>query len=261
MIKIFISYHHVREQDIKNYLSKIIQKLNFFLNLTNDTTLNMKDKSIIPEDIDDTNLADNEIYKIIREEYLKDTDVTIVILGQETKCRKFIDKEIQSSLTRYGSLNRRKKPNGLIILLTNDFIKAATDHKNDLENIDYTSLITSENAGKRIYENCRNDYAVIDTFQNIEKDNNKLIKLIDQSLLNAANKTPNKEVPFIINNIEVCAKSNEESKIITKSNQETTLYVNNYPRLEKQKPWNETKHKINEGKENIDSNNKQYIFL
>lgn len=227
-MKIFISYHHLREQNIKDDLSKEIQKLNFFLNLLdlkNNTTLNtIKDKSIITEDIDDTNLPHNVIYKIIRENYLKDTNITIVLLGQHTKCRKFIDKEIQASLTRYGSLKRRKKHNALIILLTNDFIETASKDKKNLNINDFHSLITPENASQRIYENCINNYAVTDTVKNIELDSTKLIKLIEQSLLNTKSKEPNTKIPFIGDNAETCPGISENNNIINQANKEASHF-------------------------------------
>lgn len=124
-----------------------------------------------------------EIFKIIREKYLKDSDVTILILGKHTKCRQHIDWEIATSLMSYGSLDRRKR-NGLIILLTDDFIKkekinSVFDGKN------YSSLITEKNSGPRIYENVENNYASVESFSKMLSNPIKLKKIIDESLNNS----------------------------------------------------------------------------
>lgn len=114
MRKIFISYHHLREQEEKNQLAQLIKKYANYLNI--------KDMSVEIGDID-TTWSNNKIAKTIRQNRLKDTTITILILGIHTKCRQHIDWEIKSSLNKDGSLNRRNKINSLIILLTDDFIK------------------------------------------------------------------------------------------------------------------------------------------
>lgn len=68
----------------------------------------MKDVFVKLGDIDPQS-SPKKIFKTIREEYLKDSDITIVILGKHTKCRKHIDWEIAASLSIYGSLRRREK--------------------------------------------------------------------------------------------------------------------------------------------------------
>lgn len=160
-------------------------------------------------------------------------------MGQHTKCRKFIDKEIQTSLTRYGSLERRKKPNALIILLTNDFIETASKDKKNLNINDFHSLITPENAGQRIYENCINNYAVIDTVENIKSNPAKLKTIIEQGLLNAKNKEPNTDIPFIGDNAETCPRSSENNSIISQANKETSHFhsIGKQPRLNCQRNY------------------------
>lgn len=56
------------------------------------------------------NMTDDEILAAIRQEHLKDSTVTIVLIGSETANRKWIDWEIYSSLRPYGSRSR----NGLL---------------------------------------------------------------------------------------------------------------------------------------------------
>lgn len=55
-------------------------------------------------------MTDDEILAAIRQEHLKDSTVTIVLIGSETANRKWIDWEIYSSLRPYGSRSR----NGLL---------------------------------------------------------------------------------------------------------------------------------------------------
>ncbi|WP_338979933.1 TIR domain-containing protein [Spiroplasma endosymbiont of Lasioglossum malachurum] len=171
MRKIFISYHHLREQEEKDQLAELIKKYANYLNI--------KDMSVEIGDID-TTWSNNEIAKTIRQNHLKDTTITILILGIHTKCRQHIDWEIEASLNKYGSLNRRKKINSFIILLTADFIKKAKTNCNFNNTCDYSSLITQENAGQRIYEIVINKDAIIATYDEIFSDIIILKNLLDK---------------------------------------------------------------------------------
>ncbi|WP_342218820.1 TIR domain-containing protein [Spiroplasma endosymbiont of Amphimallon solstitiale] len=171
MRKIFISYHHLREQEQKNQLTELIKKYANYLNI--------KDMSVEIGDID-TTWSNNKIAKTIRQNHLKDTTITILILGIHTKCRQHIDWEIEASLNKYGSLNRRKKINSFIILLTADFIKKAKTNCNFNNTCDYSSLITQENAGQRIYETVINKHAIIATYDEIFSDIIILKNLLDK---------------------------------------------------------------------------------
>ncbi|WP_342257445.1 TIR domain-containing protein [Spiroplasma endosymbiont of Nomada ruficornis] len=171
MRKIFISYHHLREQEEKDQLAELIKKYANYLNI--------KDMSVEIGDID-TTWSNNEIAKTIRQNHLKDTTITILILGIHTKCRQHIDWEIEASLNKYGSLNRRKKINSFIILLTADFIKKAKTNCNFHNTCDYSSLITQENAGQRIYETVINKHAIIATYDEIFSDIIILKNLLDK---------------------------------------------------------------------------------
>ncbi|WP_425382651.1 TIR domain-containing protein [Spiroplasma endosymbiont of Melieria omissa] len=171
MRKIFISYHHLREQEEKNQLAELIKKYANYLNI--------KDMSVEIGDID-TTWTNQKIAKTIRQNHLKDTTITILILGIHTKCRQHIDWEIEASLNKYGSLNRRKKINSFIILLTDDFIKKAKANCNFNNTCDYSSLITQENAGQRIYEAVINKHAIIATYDEIFSNIIILKNLLDK---------------------------------------------------------------------------------
>jgi len=102
--KVFISYHHANDQDYKESL--------LTWNIDNNSDIFI-DASVDTGDIDD-NLPDNTIRQKIRDEYLRDSTVTILLVGTETKNRKHIDWEIFSSMFD-GRVN--KKSGVLVIQL------------------------------------------------------------------------------------------------------------------------------------------------
>ncbi len=85
MHKTFISYHHANDQDIKDEIIKYFAQEDFI------------DKSVHEGDID-TETDENNIIRQIREEYISDSTVTLVIVGSETAQREYINSEIQASL-------------------------------------------------------------------------------------------------------------------------------------------------------------------
>ncbi|MFB4342762.1 TIR domain-containing protein [Pantoea sp. CS_6] len=85
MHKTFLSYHHANEQDLKDEIIKNFGGANFI------------DKSVSDGDIS-TTISEESIMRKIREDYLDDTTVTIVLIGSETKNRPFVNSEIQASL-------------------------------------------------------------------------------------------------------------------------------------------------------------------
>jgi len=84
--KVFISYHHALDQDYKEQL--------LFSNGLNDI---FYDASVDTGDISD-DAKDEYIRTRIRDYYLRDSSVTVVLVGKETKLRKHIDWEIYSSM-------------------------------------------------------------------------------------------------------------------------------------------------------------------
>lgn len=91
MHKVLISYHHYNDQDYKDALVKMACQHEVFI-----------DRSVDTEDIDDS-LPDERIREIIRDEYLRDSTVTIVLGGEDTKRRKHVDWEIYSSMFGCGN--------------------------------------------------------------------------------------------------------------------------------------------------------------
>ena len=102
MHKVFISYHHQNDQVFKNVLIETCRLFGVFLDKSVDT-------GAISE-----NLSDQAIRQRIRDEYLRDSTVTILLVGTETQWRKHVDWEIYSSMFD-GAKN--KKSGVLVITL------------------------------------------------------------------------------------------------------------------------------------------------
>jgi hypothetical protein len=94
MHKVFISYHHLNDQGYKENLVRFGEENQIFI-----------DGSVDTGDISD-DLPSQTIREIIRDDYLRDSTVTIVLVGTSTKGRKHIDWEIYSSMIN-GARNKR----------------------------------------------------------------------------------------------------------------------------------------------------------
>ena len=93
MHKVFISYHH-KDQEYKDELVRMGERRGLFI-----------DRSVDTGDISDQ-LSDQAIREKIRDNYLRDSTVTIVLVGQETRKRKHVDWEIYSSMFD-GQINKK----------------------------------------------------------------------------------------------------------------------------------------------------------
>ena len=82
--KTFLSYYHKDDQLYKKY----------FENLFGDLMIN---KSVQDGDIDSDN-SDGYIKQLIQKEYLRDTTILVVLIGNNTKHRKHVDWEISGAL-------------------------------------------------------------------------------------------------------------------------------------------------------------------
>ena len=100
MHKVFISHHHDNDQDYKEALVKFGEENQIFI-----------DQSVDTGDISD-GLSDEYIRELIRDEYLRDSTVTIVLIGTETRRRKHVDWEIYSSMFD-GTINKRS---GILVI-------------------------------------------------------------------------------------------------------------------------------------------------
>ena len=106
---VFISYHHNRNDEAyKRYFR-------------NKLGLDIVDRSVEDGDID-VNIRTNTIRQKIRDEFIADASVTVVLIGQCTWQRKHVDWEIVSSL-RDTRKNRRCGLLGVLLPTHYDFGK------------------------------------------------------------------------------------------------------------------------------------------
>ena len=100
--RVFVSFH--QEDDVYK---------DWFVQMMDDDFV---DESVGDGDIDDDNLATDMIRRIIRDDYIRDATVTVVLVGPCTWQRKHVDWEIGSSLR---STKRNSRCGLLGILLPN----------------------------------------------------------------------------------------------------------------------------------------------
>ena len=126
--RVFISYYHHEDQGYKNELVKMGEKYETFLDWSVDT-------GAISED-----LSDQTIRQKIRDEYLRDSTVTIVLVGKNTWRRKHVDWEIYSSMID-GQVNKKS---GIIVV--------------NLPSADAGDFCTVAHSGEKmtVYPNIRN---------------------------------------------------------------------------------------------------------
>lgn len=98
--KVFISYHHANDQWAKDELQSWNEQEDLFI-----------DMSVNSDDVDDS-LPTETIRETIRDDYLRDSTVTIILVGTETWGRKHIDWETYSSMFD-GTVNRKS---GLLVV-------------------------------------------------------------------------------------------------------------------------------------------------
>lgn len=101
--RVFLSFHHANDEEYKLRFEKRFHEAERILH-----SRSVKDGDINPR------LPTEEIRKIIRDDYLKDSTVTVVLVGTETWRRKHVDWEISSSLRDIPG-NRRSGLVGLLL--------------------------------------------------------------------------------------------------------------------------------------------------
>ena len=89
--KVFISFHN-DDKDFKEYL----------VQLTEYNPETKKSQSIFDDysvgDIDDSKMSDEEVRIKIRDEFIKEATVLVLLCGKETKYRKFVDWELHAAM-------------------------------------------------------------------------------------------------------------------------------------------------------------------
>ena len=104
--KVFISFYHADQY----YKDKLVEWMKD----------DIVDKSVEDGDIDDDNLSTESIRQKIRDEFIRDATVTVVLIGPCTWQRKHVDWEIGSSLRR-TKLNSRCGLLGIILPNHSDY--------------------------------------------------------------------------------------------------------------------------------------------
>ena len=100
MQRVFISYYHKDAQHYKDSLIAANEIHHMFI-----------DNSVDTGDINDDFLTDEQIRVKIRDEYIKDSDVLILLCGKNSKHRKHIDWELHAAMYRSDI----KKPIPIIV--------------------------------------------------------------------------------------------------------------------------------------------------
>lgn len=118
--KVFVSYHHANDQYYRNY----------FENIFSDMHDIMVSKSVQIGDIT-PNLQTDTIRQKIRDEYLRDSTVTVVLVGSETWKRKHVDWEIGASI-RNTQFNPRSGLLGILLPSYHDYYQVPYGKYNKL---------------------------------------------------------------------------------------------------------------------------------
>ena len=183
MHKVFISYHHYNDQGYKDDLVTLARQHEVFI-----------DKSVDTGDIDDS-LPDERIREIIRDEYLRDSTVTIVLVGQGTKHRKHVDWEIYSSMFD-GKINKKS---GIVVVNLPEISKYFTAPRQRKKQVVYPDIeawtTVKNRAGyerrypyipERIVDNLLKIEAKVSVvpWERIEKEPTKMKYLVDAAFEN-----------------------------------------------------------------------------
>ena len=171
--KVFVSYHHANDEWYRNKFEELFSNKHDIL----------VSKSVQIGDID-PNLKTETIRQKIRDEYLRDSTVTVVLIGSETWKRKHIDWEIGSSI-RQTQYNPRS---GLIGILLPDY--PDTIYCEDLE---YYNMKTIP---PRLHDNIECGFARI---YNWSDDPYKVQQWIHDAFLRRT-EIPDNSFPSFVNN-------------------------------------------------------------
>ena len=101
--KVFVSYHHLRDQVYRDSFEYMFAYINDIMVV----------RSVQIGDLN-PNLKTEAIRQKIRDEYLRDSTVTVVLIGAETWKRKHVDWEIAASI-RHTQSNPRSGLLGIIL--------------------------------------------------------------------------------------------------------------------------------------------------
>lgn len=164
--KVFVSYHHANDENYKNI---------FEYRFGNRFGILVRG-SVQLGDIDET-LQTDTIRRRIRDEYLRDTSVTVVLIGTETWKRKHVDWEISASI-RQTEFSPRSGLLGLFLPSHPSYGKQRVD---------------SYTIPPRLYDNVACEYAILAHWTN---DADEMQALIHKAYLNKRNVQPTNARPL-----------------------------------------------------------------
>lgn len=203
--KVFISYYHFDDQYYKN---KLIEMNHFnFEKLKYESIF--EDYSVRNGDIDDTFMTSEQIRRKIRDEYIKDATVLILLCGKNTKKRKHVDWEIHAAM--YDS---EVNPQMGIIVINlpeiNQGISVSEDSEKNLvgPNTNWRLLSTRDEyeslypyMPSRIIDNfVKNVPITVVDWNRISSDPNILMQLIDNAFKRRKNISYDHSTPLRKNN-------------------------------------------------------------
>lgn len=134
--KVFVSYHHDNDQEYRDLFEELFSDIHDI----------MESRSVQIGDID-PNLNTERVRQQIRDEYLRDSTVTVVLIGAETWKRKHVDWEISASI-RHTEFNPRSGLLGILL---------PTYPRPDGEPTKYCRYTIPP----RLYDNVECDFAII----------------------------------------------------------------------------------------------------
>ncbi|WP_378947617.1 TIR domain-containing protein [Mesorhizobium sp. ANAO-SY3R2] len=117
--KCFISYHHADDHAVRNFVDTFDHAHDVFI---------VRRLGEMPDDIINSSNTDY-VMSCIRENYIRDSTVTIVMAGQCTWARRYVDWEIQASLRSGETIT----PNGLLGIKLPTFTKFPERFERNLE--------------------------------------------------------------------------------------------------------------------------------
>jgi len=162
MHKVFVSYYHKDDEYYKDRFEELFGHL--FIN-----------KSVEPGEID-TDDSTDYIKRLIQEDYLSDTSVLVVLVGQKTYCRKHVDWEI------YEALNKKVEGySGVLGLLLPT--RSGSDYKQ--------KYYKPETVPQRLVDNLKSGYAKLYDWTEDENTINSWIEDAFQARINRADKINN----------------------------------------------------------------------
>ncbi|MCQ2211552.1 MAG: TIR domain-containing protein [Paludibacteraceae bacterium] len=125
--KVFVSYYHQDDQFYKN----VLVQMQYFNEEKWKYELVFDDYSVGEGDIDDSKITDERIRVIIRDEYIKDATVLVLLCGKNSKYRKHIDWEIHAAM-----FDTEKNPKMGILVVNlpgvNNYIRASDEEEKNI---------------------------------------------------------------------------------------------------------------------------------